>query len=131
MAGIDESLRSVSRPIVGATLLLLFVLPILLLATGGFAGSPLVRALLVGGWVLVGALVVRRVYHLWSAGRDGGAAGGDETGNSVWDAIPSWQYDGRHAESGGLARSEQEQSLREIQRKADAETGRTRRTNDR
>ena len=42
--------------------------------------------------------------------------GGDEAAGSesVWNAIPSWQYDGRHAESGGLARGEHEQALQEI-----------------
>jgi len=42
----------------------------------------------------------------------------DEGGGSVWNAIPSRQYDGRHAESGGLARGEQEQALEEIQQDA-------------
>ena len=41
--------------------------------------------------------------------------GDDNTDSeSVWNAIPSWQYDGRHAESGGLTRGEQEQALQEI-----------------
>ena len=40
---------------------------------------------------------------------------GDSTDSeSVWNAIPNWQYDGRHAESGGLTRGEQEQALQEI-----------------
>ena len=38
--------------------------------------------------------------------------------NSVWDLIPSWQYDGRHVESGGVTRDEQERALRDIQRQA-------------
>ena len=42
----------------------------------------------------------------------------DEGGDSVWNAIPSRQYDGRHVESGGLARSEQEDALEEIQQDA-------------
>jgi|AntDeeMetageno51_2_1112566.scaffolds.fasta_scaffold00278_14 hypothetical protein len=41
--------------------------------------------------------------------------GDDKTDSeSVWNAIPSRQYNGRHAESGGLARGEQEQALQEI-----------------
>ncbi|ARS91740.1 hypothetical protein B1756_07990 [Natrarchaeobaculum aegyptiacum] len=44
------------------------------------------------------------------------ADGGD---GSVWNAIPSWQYEGRHVESGGLTRSEQERALRDIQEQAD------------
>lgn len=46
-------------------------------------------------------------------------------GESVWDAIPEWQYEGRHVESGGLARGEQEQALREIQDRAESEGGRS------
>lgn len=44
---------------------------------------------------------------------------GDDDGSNVWNAIPSDQYDGRHAESGGLARGEQERALRDIQHQAD------------
>lgn len=44
--------------------------------------------------------------------------GGDEAGGSVWNAIPRRQYDGRHAESGGLARGEQEAAIEEIQQDA-------------
>ncbi len=39
---------------------------------------------------------------------------------SVWDVIPSWQYTGRHVESGGLTRDEQEQAIEEVQLNADA-----------
>ncbi|WP_339105251.1 hypothetical protein [Haloterrigena salinisoli] len=46
-------------------------------------------------------------------------SGGDGAESTVWNAIPPWQYDGRHAESGGLTRGEQERALREIQRQAD------------
>ncbi|ADD05607.1 uncharacterized protein Nmag_2037 [Natrialba magadii ATCC 43099] len=42
----------------------------------------------------------------------------DESDSSVWNAIPSWQYEGRHVESGGLARSEQEKALQDIQQQA-------------
>lgn len=34
--------------------------------------------------------------------------------HNVWDAIPSWQYDGRHVESGGFTRAEQEEAIEEI-----------------
>lgn len=44
--------------------------------------------------------------------------GGDRVSSteseSIWNAIPNWQYDGRHAESGGLTRGEQEQALQKI-----------------
>ncbi|WP_424016728.1 hypothetical protein ACOZ4N_12630 [Halorientalis pallida] len=57
-----------------------------------------------------------------SAGDDGtesdDAGRGDDTG-SVWDFIPGRQYSGRHAESGGIARGEQERALRDIERKAE------------
>ncbi len=42
----------------------------------------------------------------------------DEGSESVWDAIPSWQYTGRHAESGGLARDEQEAALADVDEQA-------------
>lgn len=43
----------------------------------------------------------------WASDRD--------TDDPVWDAIPERQYEGRHAESGGITRSEQEQALDELQ----------------
>lgn len=45
--------------------------------------------------------------------------GGGKDGSDVWNAIPPWQYEGRHVESGGLARGEQERALQDIQRQAD------------
>jgi hypothetical protein len=42
----------------------------------------------------------------------------DRERDAVWNLIPSWQYDGRHAESGGIARGEQEKALRDVDRKA-------------
>jgi hypothetical protein len=50
----------------------------------------------------------------------------DRDANSVWDAIPRWQYDGRHAESGGIARGEQEKALSDVSRQADEIDDRTR-----
>jgi hypothetical protein len=35
-------------------------------------------------------------------------------GDSVWSAIPDSQYTGQHAESGGIARKEQEDAIREL-----------------
>jgi hypothetical protein len=46
-------------------------------------------------------------------------------GESVWDAIPGWQYDGRHVESGGLARGEQEKALRQMQQRVEWEQERS------
>ncbi|MBZ6495327.1 hypothetical protein [Natrinema longum] len=38
--------------------------------------------------------------------------------STVWNAIPSWQYEGRHVEAGGIARGEQERALQDIQQQA-------------
>lgn len=40
--------------------------------------------------------------------------------SSVWNAIPPWQYDGRHVESGGTTREEQERAGETIKREAEA-----------
>jgi hypothetical protein len=39
----------------------------------------------------------------------------DTGGDSVWSGIPDSQYTGQHAESGGIARKEQEDAIRELQ----------------
>jgi len=44
----------------------------------------------------------------------------DRDDGSVWSAIPGRQYDGRHAESGGLARGEQEAAIESVQAQAEA-----------
>jgi len=41
-------------------------------------------------------------------------ARGRDAGDDIWGAIPGWQYAGRHAESGGIARAEQERALEEL-----------------
>ncbi|MFC6953852.1 hypothetical protein [Halorubellus litoreus] len=41
----------------------------------------------------------------------------DDDGD-VWEAIPGSQYDGRHAESGGLTRGEQEAAIADVQEQA-------------
>ncbi|MFC4450080.1 hypothetical protein [Halorussus aquaticus] len=43
----------------------------------------------------------------------------DDADGTVWDAIPSWQYRGRHSESGGATRYEQERAIDDVQRRAD------------
>ncbi|MDS0297408.1 hypothetical protein NDI76_01465 [Halogeometricum sp. S1BR25-6] len=62
--------------------------------------------------------LLERLRAFVSADRDGE--------NSVWDAIPRRQYDGRHAESGGIARGEQEKALNDVSRQADEMDDRTR-----
>ena len=66
--------------------------------------------------VVAAVLFVRRA---GTAGGDPDERDAEDTDSNVWDAIPSWQYEGRHVESGGLARSEQEQALQDIQKQAD------------
>ena len=71
--------------------------------------------------VAVGAVAIATLVAvglLWSRAGSGDENEGAAESN-VWNAIPSWQYDGRHAESGGLTRDEQESALRDIQRRAD------------
>ncbi|UPV73763.1 hypothetical protein M0R89_14600 [Halorussus limi] len=51
----------------------------------------------------------------WLRSRD--SSDGDD--GTVWDAIPSRQYGGRHAESGGVTREQQERALGEVQRRAE------------
>jgi len=41
-----------------------------------------------------------------------------EADESVWGAIPARQYEGRHAESGGITREEQEDALEDVQEQA-------------
>ena len=50
---------------------------------------------------------------------DSADSGESESSGTVWEFIPSWQYGGRHVESGGIARGEQEKALREIEYRAD------------
>lgn len=42
----------------------------------------------------------------------------EDQDGTVWSLIPSWQYGGRHVESGGLTRDEQERSIREVSERA-------------
>lgn len=48
---------------------------------------------------------------------------GDDESTDVWTLIPSWQYEGRHVESGGLSRDEQEAALADVDEQADAHEG--------
>ncbi|ELZ22889.1 hypothetical protein C477_03704 [Haloterrigena salina JCM 13891] len=83
----------------------------------GLSASVLEAPVAVGA---VAVLVLLAVALAWRrAATAGETAADDEEIRDVWNAIPPWQYDGRHAESGGLTRGEQESTLREIQQRAD------------
>jgi len=55
----------------------------------------------------------------WFRSRSASRSDDEESDGTVWDAIPSWQYGGRHAESGGFSRDQQERALGEIRERAD------------
>jgi len=99
--GFGSRLRSTYRPALVVVSLYLLV------------GGSLWGLLAVSIGQLLAALVVLTVAVLVFLRLSGDGAA-DTDSESVWNAIPSWQYDGRHAESGGLARGEQEQALQEI-----------------
>jgi len=104
----DRGLSKLSTGVLTVLAVLLLLAPVI--AAPASLVPPLVAVLAVVG---LSILLYSRV-----AGSD------DERGGSVWNAIPRRQYDGRHVESGGLARGEQEQALEEIQQDA-AERDRT------
>jgi len=97
--GFGSRLRSAWRPA-------LVVVSLFLLVGGSLWWLPAVSY----GQLLF-ALVVLTVSVVVFARLSGDGGGGTE---SSWNAIPDWQYDGRHVESGGLTRGEQEQALEEI-----------------
>lgn len=107
----------------GIVLSVLVVVPIALVAVLSLGSGPSLGLLSsVAVWVLLVGVCAVALYRR--------VAGGDEReegdASTVWDAIPSWQYDGRHVESGGLARDEQEQALDEIRETAAEMERRTR-----
>ena len=63
--------------------------------------------------LLLGLLVIQYLFSKWRRNESDDST--EDSSSSVWNAIPGSQYYGRHAESGGLARGEQEQALEEIQ----------------
>ncbi|WP_226039739.1 hypothetical protein [Natrinema sp. DC36] len=78
--------------------------------------DPVVAA---GAVVVPTGLAIALLWRLAVSGDSTTDREAGDDGSSVWNAIPSDQYDGRHAESGGLARGEQERALRDIQQQAD------------
>ncbi|SEO88200.1 Protein of unknown function [Halogranum amylolyticum] len=72
-------------------------------------------------WVVLGSFLgIAALVATGALYRQGRRERADES-ESVWEMIPGWQYEGRHVESGGLTRDEQEQALREIQERAESE----------
>lgn len=77
---------------------------------------------LVGGLLIVGSLTALVVALPDARGEDGaerGDSSGEDPSRSLWSLLPSSQYDGVYADSGGLTRGEQESSLEEVNRRAD------------
>lgn len=77
-----------------------------------FLVSPLVEfglPVALAGLLVAGVVFAAMLRHRRAA---------DTADSTVWDAIPSWQYTGRHVESGGLARDEQERALEDLQQEA-------------
>lgn len=68
-------------------------------------------------WIAV-AVCVALVMFGFVVRRD--ARRGDDESAGVWAFIPSWQYVGRHVESGGLTRDEQETALADVEEQAEA-----------
>lgn len=125
--GTQETWLSVGRTAVAVALVLL-VSRLVLDVVGVTPVSGLVWPL---GVLAACVLVVASAQSADASGEREGEATGDgidaeedgdgtedTTTNSVWNAIPPWQYGGRYAESGGLARDEQERALAEIQAQA-------------
>ena len=99
--GTDRGISSLSTAVVTVLAVLLLLAPVI---AAPASLLPPVAALL----AVVGFSILLYTYVVSS----------DERGGSVWNVIPSRQYDGRHAESGGLARGEQEAAIEEIQQDA-------------
>lgn len=131
--GPQDTWLSVGRAAVAVALVLLVGRLAFDIVSGTPVSGPVWPLGVLTGCVLVVAFYVVSIQSSDASGEgegEGEAAGtgvdaeedGDETEdtapNSVWNAIPPWQYGGRHAESGGLTRDEQEQALAEIQTQA-------------
>lgn len=91
-------------------LVLLFVIPpaVGLLTTNGGDSLPVILVTVLA-LLLVIAIVIKSARTERSDDNDAGS----------WSIIPDWQYEGRFAEAGGLTRSEQSESLKEIQTDAE------------
>ena len=97
--------------LVVATFALGFVGPVTTVFSGVDARSLVLVPAAV--FVLVTAVVYRK--------RRRPGRGGDD--RSIWDAIPNWQYTGRHVEAGGITVDEQERAIRDVKAEAEAREG--------
>ncbi|WP_380680391.1 hypothetical protein [Salinigranum sp. GCM10025319] len=106
----------VTRTLLVAAAAVSLLAPTVVGALGLFPGVGVLELGL--GWAAF--CVVAAVLVAIGRGRRRGddADDADDEGGAVWEAIPSWQYDGRHVESGGLARGEQEAALAEVEEQA-------------
>ena len=76
--------------------------------------APIAVAFYVGVFLAVTAVVYRK-----RSRPDRETEGRLETeGRPIRDAVPRWQYAGRHVESGGITRDGQERALEEIKEQA-------------
>lgn len=99
------------------------VLTGLLVAMFALAFAGPITTLLPGPDPLLGVLVPFAVFLLvtWVVYRKRRDADAERARRSVWDAIPRWQYTGRHVESGGITRDGQERALEEVREQAEVE----------
>ena len=109
----DEAERTSSWPTLVLVTASLIVTPVLLLGAGLVERTVGLTAVVVMIGLLVGLLALVAI-----RGSDSGR--GNDEDAAVWDAIPRWQYGGRHVESGGMTRDEQERALEEIEAQAEA-----------
>jgi len=65
--------------------------------------------------------LLRRFWPFGDDSSESAAGDGDDREGTVRDALPSWQYEGRVAEAGGIARGEQERAVADVQSRAAAE----------
>lgn len=101
----DRTVRSALALGVVCALFAVTILSVPLLEAGA---TPALAAL-----VAVGAFALA----VWKY-RDRRAGDESSERSAIWDAIPTWQYSGRHAESGGMTRDEQERALADVRRRA-------------
>jgi membrane protease YdiL (CAAX protease family) len=104
--GLDR-LEQVSAADLVGVLLVCWVVVLAVLFTSGSDPAAPPRWWGVAGLLLtLASVVVALVLYRQTS------AEGDELG-TVWEAVPEWEYEGRHGEVNRTARREQEETLRE------------------